>query len=154
MEGILTVANWFLKQKPMTHKKLQKMSYYAQAWSCALLDRPLIDDDTFEAWASGPVAPRLYQRYQGSYWKPLQADPDTDTVIADPDGLWILESVLMTYGNHSGLALASLACSEDPWIRAYHASEEQRECHNKIDPESMRIYYRNIYIDEAAQAEF
>lgn len=152
MAEILTVANWFLKQKPMTHKKLQKMSYYAQAWSYALLDRPLIDDDSFEAWASGPVSPRLYQRYQRSYWKPLEIDPDTDTEITDPDDLWILQSVLLTYGNHSGQALAELARSEEPWIKAFATSEKQVDSHKQIDPEIMRKYYRSIYIDEAAQA--
>ena len=36
MEKVMDVANWFLSQSSMTHKKLQKLCYYAQAWHCAL----------------------------------------------------------------------------------------------------------------------
>ncbi|EGE9348465.1 hypothetical protein IBL91_003145, partial [Listeria monocytogenes] len=55
------VADWFLCRKAMTPKKLQKMLYYAYAWTLTLTnDNP--DDlknklfpEKFEAWVHGPV---------------------------------------------------------------------------------------------------
>lgn len=36
MHDLCEVAEWFLRKEPMTHKKLQKLCYYAQAWSCVI----------------------------------------------------------------------------------------------------------------------
>ena len=37
--------------------------YYAQAWSLALNGIALFEDD-FEAWAHGPVLPKVYKEYK------------------------------------------------------------------------------------------
>jgi len=39
---INTVANWFLNKYSMSHKKLQKLCYYAEAWHQALYNSPLL----------------------------------------------------------------------------------------------------------------
>lgn len=41
--SILDIANWFLSKEPMTHKKLQKLCYYAQAWGLALYNIRIMD---------------------------------------------------------------------------------------------------------------
>ena len=38
MVDVRAVANWFLSRKSLTHKQIQKLCYYAQAWYCALYD--------------------------------------------------------------------------------------------------------------------
>ena len=49
--NIFDIANWFLSKESMPQKKLQKLCYYAKAWSLVLLKdieldfiRPLIVD--------------------------------------------------------------------------------------------------------------
>ena len=66
---IFDLAHAFLSIASMTHKKLQKLCYYAKAWYLALKDENLIDDD-FEAWVHGAVQPNLYQEYKvyGFMW--------------------------------------------------------------------------------------
>ena len=59
MFTIFDIANWFLSKEGMTHKKLQKLCYYAQAWYLALYKNKLIDG-YFEAWVHGPVNSSLY----------------------------------------------------------------------------------------------
>ena len=66
MHTVFDIANWFLEKQSMTHKKLQKMCYYAQAWSYALKNRPIMDAE-FEAWVHGPVCRELYEKYKGNY---------------------------------------------------------------------------------------
>ena len=36
--SVFDIANWFLTKGQMTHKKLQKLCYYAKAWYLALYD--------------------------------------------------------------------------------------------------------------------
>ena len=61
--SVFEIANWFLKKSNMTHKKLQKLCYYAQAWYYALKNKRLVDSD-FQAWSHGPVSPALYERFK------------------------------------------------------------------------------------------
>lgn len=62
---------------PMDAWKLQKLTYYAQAWSLAWDGRPLFADRV-EAWANGPVTRSLcgYHRKQwtvSGIWEPTRA---------------------------------------------------------------------------------
>ena len=56
----------------MTALKLQKLVYYAQAWSLVWDEEPLFPDP-IEAWANGPVVYELYKRHRGIFkvtqWK-------------------------------------------------------------------------------------
>jgi uncharacterized phage-associated protein len=59
------------KQVSTTHSgipamKLQKLVYYAQAWSLVWDDKPLFSD-RIEAWANGPVVPSLYETLYGRF---------------------------------------------------------------------------------------
>ena len=63
MVNVRDIANWFLSRNDMTHKKLQKLCYYAQAWYCALYDGTPLFDDEIQAWVHGPVIPALYPVY-------------------------------------------------------------------------------------------
>lgn len=59
------VANEFLKGRlgEISPMKLQKLVYYAHAWSWALFDEPLVSD-RIEAWEYGPVIPALYGEFR------------------------------------------------------------------------------------------
>ena len=60
---IFDLADAFLSIESMTHKKLQKLCYYAKAWYLALYDENLVMEP-FEAWVHGAVQPELYQKYK------------------------------------------------------------------------------------------
>lgn len=63
--SIFDVANWFLSKSDMTHKKLQKLCYYAQAWTYALKGYRLEDTD-YQAWVHGSVSTVLWERFRYS----------------------------------------------------------------------------------------
>lgn len=71
--NIFGLADWFLAKSEMTHKKLQKICYYAVAWGYALMDRQVFDDDVFQAWVHGPVSKKLYDRYKGQGWNLIKS---------------------------------------------------------------------------------
>ena len=67
MANIFNVARYILrKQDNMSTWKLQKLCYYAQAWSLAWTEQPLFEED-FQAWANGPVAPVLFAQHRGKF---------------------------------------------------------------------------------------
>ena len=67
MSNVFTVAKYILQQKgAMSSMKLQKLCYYAQAWSLVWDDAPLFDED-FQAWRNGPVCYELYNLHRGQF---------------------------------------------------------------------------------------
>jgi uncharacterized phage-associated protein len=140
---INTVANWFLNKASMSHKKLQKLCYYAEAWHQALYNSPLLKDCHFEAWVHGPVCPDLYEQYKNYGWADIlwlknkpEIDPDTDE---------FLEIVYSTYGKFSGHQLEDITHNETPWIEARHGLEEWEPSNEIINPETMRKFYYSLY---------
>lgn len=144
--SIFEIANWFLAKENMTPKKLQKLTYYVQAWGHALLNRPVINDTTFEAWAHGPVSSELYNEYRDFGWNDI---PKLDNApdIQDEKVNDLLESVWITYGDMSANALEAQTHVEDPWIKARRKAraEEGDRCTEKISEDDMREFYLSIY---------
>ncbi len=143
--GVKDVAYFFLNKESMTPKKLQKLVYYAEAWNQALRKLPLINDQSFEAWVHGPVAPRLYQIYKDYGWNPIPKRDDVDLGFDDA-ALGILESVWETYGDQDGNSLEALTHSELPWINARVGLQSNENSNVVIDAEDMRNYYSSIYL--------
>lgn len=141
--SVYDVADWFLCKSDMTHKKLQKLCYYAQAWCYALKGYRLIDTD-FEAWVHGPVSPALWERFKifGYSTITLKGRKILDFAPEDKE---LLENVWDTYGDHTGNALEALTHRELPWIEARKGYSPDENCDRVISPKIMTDYYRSIY---------
>lgn len=150
MRTIFNLADWFLGKESMTPKKLQKLVYYAYAWGLALLDEEIVPDARFEAWVHGPVSETIYHSYKKYGWTliPKNGDYESDFTPEHED---LLESVWLTYGDKSANELEALTHQELPWIAARGSCSQYAVCNNKIEPESMKHFYRSIY--EANQGE-
>ncbi len=144
--SVFEVAYWFLKKESQTQKKLQKLCYYAQAWCYALNGYRLMDTD-FEAWIHGPVSPVLYDRFKSFGSHPFRLAMDYESSL-DEEDVSLLESIWDTYGGYTGNALEALSHSEEPWKQARRGYAPNERCSVIISPESMREYYRSIYIGE------
>jgi uncharacterized phage-associated protein len=144
MENVRDIASWYLSHEPMTHKKLQKLCYYAQAWYCTLYDGTPLFEDEIEAWVHGPVIPAIYRAYSGYQWNDIPQQ-DFDEAKFSESVLDILESVWETYGKFTGNQLESLTHSEDPWKMARGDLKPWEICTAPISRESMRAYYGKLY---------
>lgn len=147
MAKIFDVANWFLSKESMSHKKLQKLAYYVEAWGWALYERDVIEDTNFEAWVHGPVSKILYDRYRYSGWNDIESVADNSNKF-NAEELELLESVWLTYGKLSANELEALTHSEIPWRAAREGCADCEACSNEISPELMKTYYRSIYTGE------
>jgi uncharacterized phage-associated protein len=131
--GVFEVAAFFLKKEPMTCGKLQKLLYYAQAWSFALTDNGLFGE-VFGAGANGPFSPLLAEKYKGLGRFDILPVPTGECVFSGEDSE-LLESVWVTYGDRTENSLDTLSCTEMPWIAA-------RSYNTVISEDDMRQYYR------------
>ena len=144
MEKITDVADWFLSQNSMTHKKLQKLCYYAQAWYCTLKDENGLFEDEIQAWIHGPVVVSLYPIYADYGWNDIgQKSFCADTL--KKESLEILEAVYETYGNFTGDQLESLTHSEEPWIEARRGLKPWEPGNNPITCQAMKNYYGRVF---------
>lgn len=140
MENILNVANYFLKKERMTHKKLQKICYYAQAWYLANHDIPLVPN-RFEAWIHGPVSPDLYSQYKGWGWLPIVIDNNINITFLNDSTPRFLDLVYDVYGKYSGDELESMTHQELPWQEARNDCPSNAYCRNPISQNTMKKYY-------------
>ncbi len=142
--SIFDISDWFLSKEAMTPKKLQKLSYYFEAWCHALFGCSLINDTRFEAWIHGPVSPDLYKKYREYGWNDIEQTKDNSELFDDKT-LELLESVWVTYGDKSANELEALTHSETPWKNARKGLDETEPSDNEILAEDMREYYLSIY---------
>lgn len=122
--------------------KLQKLVYYCQAWSLAWDDEPLFEEE-FEAWASGPVAPKLYEKHRGSYKSPTQIQGANVSHLSE-NQIETIDVVLKAYGGKSPDWLVTSTHMEDPWKEARGDLADGQRGHNVISKESMLAYYSSL----------
>jgi uncharacterized phage-associated protein len=142
------IADWFLCQidreagDSITHLKLQKLVYYAQAWALALLKRPLFEED-IQAWAHGPVVPSIYKRFKGFRWSALGLPPNCPKMKGDD--LNLLKDVFRVYGKCNARHLEELTHQEDPWKNSRGDLSPEVGSSRIISKESMAIFYRTMF---------
>ena len=137
------VAKYILsKCGPMTAMKLQKLTYYSQAWSLVWDDACLFEN-RIEAWANGPVVTDLYQQHRGKFEVSSWALGEIQN-LSDSQKETI-DVVLGAYGKFSALELSNLTHSEMPWIAARSNLDLDERGNSEITPESMVDFYTSLF---------
>jgi len=145
--SIEDVANYFLTQvdddagSVMTHLKLQKLCYYAQAWHLVWNDGHPLFNDEFEAWVHGPANRRLFTKYKEYGSSPILCPKGFDDGVFTVEQKETLNAVWEAYGVYDAKYLEGLAHQEDPWIKARGDKKPYEACDTVISRESMQIYY-------------
>ena len=130
----------------LSNLKLQKLLYYAQAWSQPILQKSLIDDFAdFEAWNHGPVNVHIYNRFKET--KSLYSLITLEDVITSDLSLGIevttyIDYILSNYAKLSSIQLEMLCHNEDPWIKT-RIRIAQGDLNKVITRELMNNYYGN-----------
>lgn len=122
----------------ITPLKLQKLLYYAQAWSLVFRSKTLFYED-IEAWVHGPVIPPVYRRYKQYGYKTLPQEDFFSELKADE--IDILNMIWINYGKKSAKSLEELTHSEYPWINARKGLRLDQLSNKKISIRDMRSYY-------------
>ncbi len=112
--------------------QLQKLVYYAQAWSIAWDGTPLFPE-RIEAWKHGPVVPALYKR-----------DDAADPNALSPQDRATVDAVLAHYGQHFGGSLRAMSHQEQPWIDAWARRATPDRGSEEITVDVMRRFYTSV----------
>lgn len=135
------VATYILnKQGELPAMKLQKLVYYAQAWSLVWDEEPLFND-RIEAWANGPVVKTLYDSHRGQF--------KVSTILGNPDNLTVsqldtIDKVLGFYTDKSSQWLSDLTHKEDPWLDARQGLAMGQRGNEEITHAAMAEYYSSL----------
>ena len=147
--SVLDVAEYILRRKPgVSTLKLQKLCYYAQAWSLVWDGEPLFGEKV-QAWANGPVVRELYDAHKGEFRvRSVDGDPDA----LRPEAVETVEAVLEAYGDKEGEFLSELTHSESPWRSARQRAGLKfgRKGDPEITLQDMRRHYGRLY-DRASE---
>jgi len=136
------VAAYILKKQDdgLPAMKLQKLVYYAQAWSLVWDDRPLFDD-RIEAWASGSAVPSLYESLHGQFMiLSVEGNPDR---LTDSQRETI-DQVLGFYGDKSSQWLSDLTRMGEPWVKARQGLATGERGNHEIPLAAMAEYYGSL----------
>jgi uncharacterized phage-associated protein len=136
------VAAYILRKRgEMTAMKLQKLLYYAQAWSLVWDEEPLFRE-RIEAWANGPVVPSLYSEHRGQFkvrsWS--KGDPNKLTPAQQES----VDAVLGYYGDRTSQWLSDLTHREAPWLDARRGLGPGERGSHVISHASMAEYYGSL----------
>lgn len=143
---IFDLANSFLAIQSMTHKKLQKLCYYAKAWYLAINNENLINE-SFEAWVHGAVQPLLYQKYR-AYGFQLIPMFTGDLSQLPEEFLDFSREIYEIYGEYSGDELEKINHQELPWTNARKGLKPWQSSNMVISEDDMKMYYRSLMDNE------
>lgn len=130
---------------PLNVIKLQKLTYYAQAWHLAFYGEPLFAG-RFQAWVHGPVSRELYDRFKDTKTLYSAVGPGDLRADFDPDALESgkrqhIDMVLEVYAPFTGSQLEEMTHREEPWIQARSGRRPSERCESVLDEAVMRRYY-------------
>lgn len=144
MASVFDVAKYILLSVGgMSTWKLQKLCYYAQAWSLAWTEEPIFTED-FQAWANGPVCPELFHNHQGRF-----TIGSGDLSKGNPDNLTedekdTINIILRDYGEMEPFELRELSHKEAPWKDARNGLPEGAYSQATITKDAMGAYYGSL----------
>lgn len=138
---IFDVAKYLLTKETMTHKKLQKLCYYAYVRYLVLYNTRLFTNH-FEAWIQGVVDPHLYAKYKKYGW--ISIPQYTNEVNLAPSIKRCIDEVYETYGHFTGDQLGRLNCIQDPWLLARGDTPRSHPSHNRIKDQDILTFYTKM----------
>lgn len=138
------VAAYILAELPggMSTMKLQKLCYFAQGWSLAVLDEPLFADE-FEAWARGPVCRALFAQHRTEY--SVGSWPMGDPANLSPRQKLVVDAMLNNYGALTGVELSALTHKPNtPWsaARARASATEGEWCNEPLPMGELKLHFK------------
>ncbi len=141
------IAAYILRRAgAMSAMKLQKLVYYAQAWSLALRGAPLFRERV-QAWAHGPVVYELFELHRGRYVVASLPPPVRELTR---DERAVVDGVVSYYGTMTAEALSKLTHGEMPWRAARAGVPDGQRASAVISAEAMRRFYASQPVPFAA----
>ena len=153
----LAVARYFLRRvdreagDTISPLKLQKLVYYAQAWSLVFQNQPIFPEP-IEAWVHGPVVYKVWSAYKNYKYSAIPEPEETLADFTDAQ-IEVLDEVWSAYGELSAKHLEQLTHSELPWLNARKGLNAGEKSNQTISHEDMKSYYAPLLVQDSEQAD-
>ena len=144
--SVVDAAVYLLEKKgQMSAMKLQKLLYYAQAWSLVWDDAPLFYEE-IQAWANGPVIPDLFNRHKGRYCVNAHffQKRGGDSAKLNGNQKDTIDRIIDFYGDKDSQWLSDLTHREAPWQNARQGLPDGVRGDVEITPVNMAEYYASL----------
>ena len=142
---IESVSLYILNSKyEITNLSLQKLLYYVEAFGQVLLGERIFDNRC-EAWAYGPVYPKMYEKYRSFKGNQIIVDKTDLSEDISAKHRDVIDYVLSQYAIYNGVTLKDLSHAEDPWKKAHEGYREKEKCEEEITHESRPEYFSGIH---------
>lgn len=146
------IANWFIAKAAesgdlVTHLKVQKLLYYAEAWTEVITGKELFSEQ-MQAWAHGPVVPEVFQEFKAYGWNALPVPNNQEVPKVSDDVLDILTQVYDTYGELPAKTLEVMTHQDEPWIAARGNLDSESRCETVIPKQKIKEYFEKKYSEQ------
>lgn len=154
----IEVADWFLRRvnRPagdsINQLKLQVLLYFSEAWSLAVFDRELFDEE-IQAWEHGPVVYSVWNSLSMKGWNDLEADALNAPVDFDADTEALLKDVFQAYAELPTPELEKMANKDAPWKEARHGLPPWDLTKRAISKKTMTQFYKTLYNADQSSSE-
>ena len=120
----------------ITNLRLNKLLFFAQAYSLAEYNEPLFSDE-IQAWDMGPVVPKIYHNYKGFRNNVIEDTAPDRSVFSDRDYMTLLDvfSIVQPLSTFKLVNLSHTANA--PWDTVYKKNKG-----GIIPQEAIREYYK------------
>lgn len=134
------------KMEDTTPLALQKILYYIEGFSLALLDENILSSHP-EAWVHGPVYPEIYNRF--SYYSYHVIDAYEFATYRDLEGLdeekrQLIDAIIKCFGCYSGKILEEMTHLTRPWQKAREGLNDTDISNIKILENDMQTFFKEI----------
>ncbi|MGR6901617.1 Panacea domain-containing protein [Glutamicibacter sp. BSL13] len=142
MAKIIDVAQYIYDRKNQWVDAwvLQKLTYYAKAWSLAWDGDPIFDEG-FQAWKDGPACSELHRVNKYEKHPFSTRIPDANVEALSPRQKAVVDSVLSFYGSMTKEQLIERTHAERPWLEARGNLPETAPSKNSLREETMKSTY-------------
>ncbi|MBD8144293.1 type II toxin-antitoxin system antitoxin SocA domain-containing protein [Pantoea agglomerans] len=143
------VATWFIHKfaesgDVVTHLKIQKLLYYAEAWHQVLNDSELFKEK-IQAWAHGPVVPEIFHTYKEHGWNTLPVPKDKKLPKFSKKTESVLIQVIDSYGELPAKTLERMTHGDQPWIKAREGFEPEQRCEKVMPKTEIKSFFKTKY---------
>ena len=149
----IDVANFFVDlansdpDDVITNLKVNKLLYFAQAWSLVIRHEPLFEED-IQAWKLGPVVCSVYQAFKPCGRERISSvSGDYSVEMFSDDELELLIDVAREYGKYTSPALVNFTHEPGgPWEKVYVP-----EANNVITKNDLESYFSRKHLLKSFQ---
>ena len=128
----------------ISNLKMQKICYFSQVASLVHREQPIFDDE-IQAWAHGPVIPKLYRRFRQYGWQaidPTDLKTRPSKILEDGEKL-LLDRVWKKLSGYSAKHLEQLSHKDEAWKRQYTPEKPGGRCNNVISTKQILEFYNS-----------